>query len=37
MNAHIKGFLWFLAFTLVTKVVIKPIATNLNVPLLKDI
>lgn len=37
MNSHIKSYVWFLVFALVTKVVVKPIATNLNVPLLKDI
>lgn len=37
MNSHIKSYLLFLAFALVTKVVVKPIAANLNIPLLKDI
>lgn len=37
MNSHIKSFLLFLAFSLIAKVVVKPIATNLNIPLLKDI
>ena len=37
MNAHIKSYLWFLAFTVVTAVVVRPIAKNLNVPLIKDL
>lgn len=37
MNTHIKSYLWFLGFLAVTKIVIKPIAENMNVPLLKDL
>lgn len=37
MNAHIKSYLWFLGFMAVTKLVVKPITSNLNVPLLNDI
>lgn len=36
MNAHVKSYLWFLGFMLATKIVVKPIADNLNIPLLKD-
>ena len=37
MNEHIKSYLWFIGFLAVTKIVIKPIATNLNIPLVSDI
>lgn len=37
MNAHVKSYLWFIGFLALTKIVVKPIADNLNVPLVKDI
>lgn len=37
MNAHVKSYLWFLGFMAVTKLVVAPIATNMNLPLVKDI
>lgn len=37
MNAHIKSYAWFLGFLLVTKVIVSPIATNLNIPYIKDL
>jgi hypothetical protein len=37
MNAHLKSYIWFVAFLAVTKIVVKPIATNLNIPLISDI
>lgn len=36
MNAHLKSYAWFLAFLVVTKIVVKPVATQLNIPLLSD-
>ena len=37
MNAHVKSYLWFIAFMAVTKIVVKPVANSLNIPLVKDI
>lgn len=37
MEAYGKSFLMFLAFTAVTKLVVKPLATSMNIPLVKDI
>lgn len=37
MNSHVKSYLWFLGFMAVTKMVVKPITDNLNIPLLKDV
>lgn len=37
MNAHLKSYAWFVGFLLVTKIIVAPIATNLNVPYLKDL
>jgi hypothetical protein len=37
MNAHLKSYLWFVGFLAVTKIVVAPIAKNLNVPLISDI
>lgn len=37
MNQHIKSYLWFLGFMAVTKLVVGPIAANMNIPLVKDI
>ena len=37
MNAHIKSYLWFIGFLAVTKIVVAPIAKNLNIPLVSDI
>ena len=37
MNAHIKSYLWFVGFLAVTKIVVAPIAKNLNIPLVSDI
>lgn len=37
MEAHLKAFGWFLVFTAATAVVVKPIAKNLNIPVLKDL
>lgn len=37
MNSYVKGYLLFLAFTVVTAVVVRPIAKNMNIPLLNNI
>lgn len=37
MNSTVKSYLYFLAFLAVTKMVVKPVATQMNLPLLKDI
>lgn len=37
MNAHVKSYLWFLAFMGVTKIVVAPVAKQLNIPLVSDI
>jgi hypothetical protein len=31
------GLAWFLGYMLVTKIVVKPLAAQFNVPLLKDL
>lgn len=36
MNATVKSYLYFLAFMAVTKMVVKPVATQMNIPVLKD-
>lgn len=37
MNAHIKSYAIFLAFTLVTAIVVRPIVKQMNIPILSDI
>lgn len=37
MNAHVKSYLWFVGFLALTKIVVKPMVDNFNVPLLKDV
>lgn len=37
MNSTVKSYLYFLAFLAVTKMVVKPVATQMNLPLIKDI
>lgn len=37
MNSTVKSYLYFLAFLAVTKMVVKPVATQVNVPILKDL
>ena len=37
MQAHLKSYLWFVGFLALTKIVVAPIAKNLNVPVVKDI
>lgn len=37
MKAHIQAYGMFLAFVLVTKVLVAPMAKNMNIPYLKDL
>lgn len=37
MNPTVRSYLYFLAFMAITKMVVKPIATQVNVPILKDL
>ncbi len=37
MEHHVKSYLTFLAFMAVTKIVVKPIVTQLNIPLVSDV
>ena len=37
MDSKLKAYAWFLGFMLVTGVVVRPIAQQMNIPLLKDI
>ncbi len=37
MNSYVKSYAIFLAFTLVTAIVVRPIAKQMNVPILSDI
>ena len=37
MKQYVHSYITFVAFLAVTKIVVAPIAQNLNVPLLKDV
>jgi len=37
MNQYLKGYGMFIAFMLVTAVVVRPIAQQMSIPLLKDL
>ena len=37
MNAHVKSYLWFLGFMAVTKIVVAPVAKQLNIPVVSDV
>lgn len=37
MNQHIKSYLWFVGFLAVTKLVVAPVAKQLNIPLVSDV
>lgn len=37
MNSKLEAYAWFLAFMVVTAVVVRPIANQMGIPLLKDI
>lgn len=37
MESKLKAYAWFIGFMVVTAVVVRPIATQMGIPLLKDI
>lgn len=37
MNSTVKSYIYFLAFMAVTKLVVKPVATQMNIPFVKDL
>jgi len=37
MHSHVKSYLWFLGFMAVTKMVVAPVAKQLNIPVVSDI
>jgi hypothetical protein len=37
MNAYVKSYATFVAFLLVTKIVVAPLAKSMNVPYLSDL
>lgn len=37
MNAHVKGFALFLAYSAVHALVVRPVLKQMNIPVLKDL
>lgn len=37
MNSTVKSYIWFLGFMAVTKMVVAPVAKQLNVPIISDL
>jgi hypothetical protein len=37
MKEALVGFAWFIGYLVVAKVVVKPLATQFNIPYIKDI
>jgi|DEB19_MinimDraft_2_1074335.scaffolds.fasta_scaffold00165_24 hypothetical protein len=37
MNSTVKSYIWFLGFMAVTKLVVAPVAKQLNVPIVSDL
>lgn len=37
MESKLKSYAWFLAFAIVTKVVVVPLATSMNIPFVKQL
>lgn len=37
MEAPLKAYAWFVGFTLITAIVVRPIAVQMNIPILKDL
>lgn len=37
MNSTVKSYLWFVGFMAVTKLVVAPVAKQLNVPIISDL
>lgn len=36
MNEHLKSYAWFLGFIVITKIVVAPVARQMNIPVLSD-
>lgn len=37
MNSTVKSYIYFLTFMALTKMVVKPVATQMNLPIIKDL
>lgn len=37
MKAHLNAYLWFIGFTLATKILVVPVAKTMNIPYVKDL
>lgn len=37
MTSHLKSYAWFVGFLLVTKVIVAPVAKQMNIPYLGDL
>lgn len=37
MHSTVKSYLWFIGFMAVTKLVVAPVAKQLNVPIISDV
>lgn len=37
MKQHLTAYAWFLGFVIATKVVVQPMAKQLNIPFLQDL
>lgn len=37
MNSHVKSYLWFLGFMALTRLVVQPVAKQVNIPLVSDL
>ena len=37
MNSTVKSYIWFLGFMAVTKLVVAPVAKQLNIPMVSDL
>ena len=37
MNSTVKSYLWFVGFMAVTKLVVAPVAKQLNIPMVSDL
>jgi hypothetical protein len=36
MEKHLKSYAWFVGFLVITKIVVAPIAKQMNIPLVSD-
>jgi hypothetical protein len=37
MKEHLNAYLWFIGFTLATKIILQPIAKQMNIPILQGL